>query len=156
MAEKPSKTSVRPRLGSTSLDRGTVRTTELGPSGARQSSPGAPTCLGFRRGSLAAGSGRLRSRSGRGRMRRNTLRRSSCGGQGTEAANAASPSSRRERGEGLDLSPASGVGGGLARRGGFRRMVVGGCGEVASITTQLHTRAHGRESPRVNGSIDQA
>jgi len=131
-AEKPSKTSVRPRLASTSFDRGTVSATELGPVGARQTSSGpgstpAPACLGFRRGSLGAGTGRLRSRwSGSGRMRRKTLRRSCCGGgRGTEAADAAS-SSRRETEEALDLAPVNGVGGGLARRGGFRRTVVGG------------------------------
>lgn len=97
-AEKPSKTSVRPRLGSTSLECGTVSATELGPVGTRQGSPApgpAGACLGFRRGSLA-GIERVgalpRSRSGMGRMRRNTVRRSSCegGGGGTEAGGASS------------------------------------------------------------------
>lgn len=138
-AEKPSKTSVRPRLGSTSLECGTVSATELGPVGTRQGSPApACACLGFRRGSLG-GIGRVvalqRSRSSMGRMRRNTLRRSSGGGGGggTEAGGASaawSSSNRRAREEGL------GVAGGLARRGGFRRTVVGGGGEAGSIASQ--------------------
>jgi len=48
-----------------------------------------------------------------------------------EAA-AASSWRKREREEGLGLAEASGVGGGLARRGGFRRTVLGGGGEAGS------------------------
>jgi hypothetical protein len=52
------------------------------------------------------------------------------GGRATEVADAASSSSRqrREREEGLGLAPVSGVKGGLERRHGFWRMVVGGEG----------------------------
>lgn len=106
--EKPSKTSVRPRLGSRSLECGTVSATELGELATRH------TCLGLV-GDLALP---LRSGSGRGRMRRNTLSRS------------AASSSKREIWEGLELG--RGVGGGLALRGGFRRRVLGAGGEAAA------------------------